>query len=153
MLKMNVDTGCFNDSYISCGMVIRDSRGLVQFATTKCERRQVSPILAEAMALRWCLQWISSSDRDGRFIVERNAEVLVKCLQGFTRLSKIENIILDLNDILSSLGNCNVVFISRCKNIVAHSLVGFAKYIYRLGLSLYMNVYKHKLFYIQLTYN
>jgi ribonuclease HI len=127
MLKLNVDAGCFADGFISFGMVIRDSSGLVQFASTKREKRQASPSLAEAMALRWCLQWILSSNQDGQFIVETDAEVVVKCLQGCTRLSDIENIVLDCNDILSSLSNCNVVFIRRCKNTVAHSLVKFAK--------------------------
>jgi hypothetical protein len=80
------------------------------------------------LALRWCLQWILTTNKDGYFIVETDSEVVVKCLQGVVRLSLIDNIILDCSDILSNLSNCNVVFIRRCKNVVAHCLVGIAKH-------------------------
>jgi hypothetical protein len=103
MSKLNVDAGCFNDGFMGCGMVIRDCRGTVTFAATKLERRQGSSTLAEALALRWCLQWILTTNKDGYFIVETDSEVVVKCLQGVVRLSLIDNIILDCSDILSIL--------------------------------------------------
>lgn len=59
--------------------------------------------------------------------METDAEVIVKCMQGAVILYAIENIILDCNVILSNLCNCSVSFIQRCKNSVAHSLVGVAK--------------------------
>jgi hypothetical protein len=58
--------------------------------------------------------------------VESDSEVVVKCLQGVLRLAEIENIIIDCYDIMSNL-SCSVAFIKRCKNSVAHSLVGVAK--------------------------
>jgi len=54
-------------------------------------------------------------------------EIIVKCLQGGAKLSEIDSILLDCKDILSNLVNCSVMFIKRCKNSVAHSLVGLAK--------------------------
>ncbi|PNX83574.1 histone H4 [Trifolium pratense] len=127
MSKLNVDAGCFNDGYLGCGMVVRDNLGNVIFAATKLEKRQASPTHTEALALRWCLQWILSSNQVGHFMVETNSEVVVKCLQGFSCLEEIENIILDCPDIMSNLSNCSVFFIRRCKNVAAHCLVGVAK--------------------------
>jgi hypothetical protein len=57
MLKLNVDAGVFKDSSLGCGMVARDNEGNVKFAATKLEKCQMSPTMAEAIALRWCLQW------------------------------------------------------------------------------------------------
>jgi hypothetical protein len=112
---------------MGCGMIIRDYRGTVMFAATKLEKIHVSPTLAEALALRWCLQWILTSDQDGHFTVETDTEVVVNCLQGVSRLSAIENIILDCSDILCKHRNCNVNFIRRSRNVVAHCLVGLAR--------------------------
>jgi ribonuclease HI len=125
--KLNVDAGCFNDGYVGCGMVVRDNLGNVIFAATKLDKLQASPTLAEALALRWCLHWILFSNQVGQFIVESDSEVVVNCLKGVLSLSEIENIILDCSDIMSNLSNCSVAFIKRCKNSVAHRLVGVAK--------------------------
>lgn len=86
----------------------RYSEGNVKFAATKLEKIQISPTMVEAMALRWCLQWILASDQNGNFLVEMDVEVVVKCIQGVVNLAVIENIILDCNDILSILCNCYV---------------------------------------------
>jgi len=55
VMKLNVDAGCFKDDTVGWGMVVRDHRGVVEFAVSKPERRQLSPTLTEALALRWCL--------------------------------------------------------------------------------------------------
>jgi hypothetical protein len=83
--------------------------------------------LAEALALRWCLQWILTSYQDGHFTVETDVEVVVNCLQGVSRLSAIKTIILDCSDILSKHRNCNGNFIRRSRNVVAHCLVWLAR--------------------------
>lgn len=69
------------------------------------------------------LQWILSSDQNGHFLKETDAEIIVKCLKGGTKLSEIDNILLDCKDIMSEIVNCSVMFIKRC-NGVAHNLVG-----------------------------
>ena len=68
MLKLNVDAGLFKDGSMGCGMVIRDNEGNVKFAATKLEKWQMSPTMAEAIAMRWCLQWILESNQSGNFL-------------------------------------------------------------------------------------
>ena len=53
--KINVDTGCFQNGTTGWGYLARDHTGMVSFAATHLEKISISPLLAEAMALRWCL--------------------------------------------------------------------------------------------------
>lgn len=87
----------------------------------------MSPNLVEALALRWCLQWILTTNQEGKFIIESDSEVVVNYLKGRNHLVDLDNVILDCNDFLSKLPNCNVVSVKRSKNVVAHCLVGMAK--------------------------
>ncbi|XP_039683130.1 uncharacterized protein [Medicago truncatula] len=92
-LQLNVDAACFKDESVGSGMVIRDNRGAVEFAATKLEKRQLSPNLAEALALRWCLQWILTTNQEGKFIIESDSEVTVNCLKGRNLLADVDNVI------------------------------------------------------------
>jgi hypothetical protein len=49
------DAGCFDVGKSCWDMLIRDHRGQPLFATTKSEEICISPTLAEAIGLRWCL--------------------------------------------------------------------------------------------------
>lgn len=85
-------------------MIVRDHEGNVSFATTKFERTTISPTMAEALSLRWCLQWAKEQEL-GSLIIETDAEVIVKCLQGSVKLASIEPIILDCKELLSHMLN------------------------------------------------
>jgi ribonuclease HI len=123
---VNIDAGCFNDSYTCWGLLCRDHQGNVQAAATKRERITCSSNLAEDLGLRWCLQWIMDKNLQN-VVVEMDSENVVNCILGKLKLVEIEFIIADCLDMLFSLLNVNVVSVKRCKNKVAHGLVGVAR--------------------------
>jgi len=50
---VNVDAGCFNDGFTGWGLVIRDHTGAVRLIACKLEEVELTPMLAEALGLRW----------------------------------------------------------------------------------------------------
>lgn len=103
-IKINIDAGCFENRTTGMGMNFRNHEGSVWFAATKFEKVNVSPILAETLCLRWCLQWVKEQNFE-KIVIETDAEVIVKCLQGCTNLAAIGPIILDCKDLLAQMLN------------------------------------------------
>lgn len=92
--KINIDAGCFDNETTGWGMLARNYEGTVSFAVTKFEKIKSSPTLAEALGLRWCLQWAKEQNLSN-VVIEFVAELVVKCLYGKLKLSVIEPVILD----------------------------------------------------------
>lgn len=107
-------------------MLARNYKGEVNYAATKIEKIKSSPTLAEALGLRWCLQWANEKNFSS-LVIETDAELIVKCLYGKLNLALIEAVILDCQEILSQMQNTTVVSIRRDGNLAAHALVGVAK--------------------------
>ncbi|PNY16580.1 ribonuclease H, partial [Trifolium pratense] len=93
--KVNIDAGCFSNGTTGWGMIMRNHLGMVDFAATHLEKIKVSPTLAEAMALRWCLKWIQASTHHEHITIESDSEISVKCLHGSVCDVLVENIIQD----------------------------------------------------------
>lgn len=125
-VKVNIDAGCFKDNYTCWGLISRDHQGVVQVAATKSERITCSPNLAEALGLRWCLQWVKTQNLQN-VVIEMDAANVVNCIMGKLNCVEIDFIIVDCLDILVSLLNVSVVAVKRCKNKAAHALVGVAR--------------------------
>jgi len=125
-VKVNIDAGCFKDNYTCWGLISRDHQGVVQAAATKRERITCSPNLAEALGLRWCLQWVKTQNLQN-VVIEMDAANVVNCIMGKLNCVEIDFIIVDCLDILVSLLNVSVVAVKRCKNKAAHALVGVAR--------------------------
>jgi hypothetical protein len=82
------------------------------------QQLKVDPTLDEALALRWCLNWIQATNQGGHFLVEMDIGVCVKCLEGKIDVASTSNVMLDCCGILSSFSNCMVTFIKMCKNVM-----------------------------------
>lgn len=67
--KINVDAGCFQTGTTGWGCLALDHTGTVSFAATHLDKISNSPLLAEAMALRWCLQWVTGTDLETPIII------------------------------------------------------------------------------------
>lgn len=114
--KVNVDAGCFEGNYTRWGLIDRDHRsGNLQAAATKREKLKCSTTLAEALALRWCLQWINDQNLQN-VVVETDAENVLSCILGKLKIIEIEFIVADCLDILFSLLNVSVVYAKKSKN-------------------------------------
>jgi hypothetical protein len=124
--KINIDAGCFEDNYTCWGLISRNSEGGVLTAMTKRETIKSTPLVAEALGLRWCLNWILEQKLQD-VVVELDSETVVKCASGSLCNTDIDMIIVDCLDLLGRLTNVSIVAVKRCKNGAAHGLVGMAR--------------------------
>jgi ribonuclease HI len=124
--KINIDAGCFEDNYTCWGLISRNSEGGVLTAMTKRETIKSTPLVAEALGLRWCLNWILEQKLQD-VVVELDSEIVVKCASGSLCNTDIDMIIVDCLDLLGRLTNVRIVAVKRCKNRAAHGLVGMAR--------------------------
>jgi len=53
---LQVDAGCFPDGFTTFGCVFKDGPASVYFFACKKEELTADPVVAEALAIRWCLQ-------------------------------------------------------------------------------------------------
>lgn len=123
---INIDAGCFENGVTAWGLIEKDHKGDVNFAATHSENIRTSPLLAETLALRCCLDWMISSNHPGFVIIETDSESTVKCLQGKLNVAELDLVISDCIHFLFLLPNVIVAFISRTKNKAAHGLVEVA---------------------------
>jgi hypothetical protein len=52
-----VDAACFTGGITGWGMVAYNQSGVVQFSACKREAIEIDPVSAEALGVRWCLQY------------------------------------------------------------------------------------------------
>ena len=122
---MNVDAGCFNDGVTGWGLVIRDHTGVVSLTVCKREEVELSPMLAKAVGLRWCLS-VAKDLLINKVVVESDAATVVDCINGKAIMAAIDPIIQDCCSILNMFKDIKVTAISRNQNF-AHELVQMSK--------------------------
>jgi hypothetical protein len=69
-------------------MSLRNHVGAVIYAATKKEKVQISPLLAEALRMRWASLWLKENNYE-YVEMETDAEQVVKCLKDQIKLSEI----------------------------------------------------------------
>lgn len=84
--------------------------------------QETSPVLAEALAIRWSLQ-IAKEQGLLNCIIESDAEVVVKCIKQEMVMADIDPIIQDCIELLDHLTNSCVSHVKRQLNMAAHDLV------------------------------
>ena len=57
---LSVDAGCFPYGQTGWGMVLKNQEGVIIYTTCRLEDIQVDPMLAEAMGVRWALQYATT---------------------------------------------------------------------------------------------
>jgi ribonuclease HI len=84
-------------------MILRNHAGAVIYAATKKEKVHISPLLAEALGMRWALLWLKENNYEN-VEMETDAEQVVKCFKNQIKLSEISNVILDCVELAKSIG-------------------------------------------------
>jgi len=82
--------------------------------------------MAEMLGIRWYFMWAVEQNFPN-LTVETDAETVVLCFRGRNRVAAIDFLIQDCRDIMPRMSNCNIVFVKRSCNLVAHNLVVLAK--------------------------
>jgi ribonuclease HI len=85
------------------GMILRNHAAAVIYAATKKENVHISPLLAEALGMRWALLWLKENNYEN-VEMETDAEQVVKCFKNQIKLSEISNVILDCVELAKSIG-------------------------------------------------
>ncbi|XP_057422060.1 uncharacterized protein LOC130715918 [Lotus japonicus] len=120
-LKMNVDAGWTRANGQGYGLVVRDHEGECLFASVSFSPYRLSPLLAEAMGLRWALAEALRMEMDA-VIVELDSTEVISCLVGRKCVANLEPIIQDCRDLAVKFISFSIIHTKREGNRVAHKL-------------------------------
>lgn len=122
-VKVTVDAAIFeNRDETGFGVVARDSTGALIQTKTMIKQGLVSPVLAEAMAVKEALSWIDSM-RWPKTVLESDCLVVIQAIRSLTPMrSHFGLIIEECRRLLSQSNKVYLHFIKRSANMVAHQL-------------------------------
>lgn len=124
--KVFVDAGCFSEGGTGWGLVILDGDGVISYSACKREDIVVSPLLAEALGVRWALQ-ISDQLGISNAAIFTDAETVAKCINRSLQIMEISPVIIDCLKLLVNGVDLSVSFVNRNCNAAAHDLARLAR--------------------------
>lgn len=120
-MKINVDGTIFSDRGVM-GAVMGDHNGHFLGGLAKPFMHKTTSALVEALGVREMLSWIRDRGRS-KVIVEMDCLQIVQAIKrNEEQLSIFGSIILDCLDLLATLSDVKVEFVSRLVNSIAHNL-------------------------------
>ncbi|GAU29911.1 hypothetical protein TSUD_148190 [Trifolium subterraneum] len=126
--RICVDAGCFSNGSTGWGLIVKDHEGSVIFSACRFEEIHTSPILAEALAIRWAIRTAIDLNYNQVTIVS-DALTIVKDIEGKTCPAKVELIVQDCISLCSNFMHVAVVYVKRTLNTEAHNLVQLSKHV------------------------
>lgn len=127
-IKINSDASIFEESnsYIHA-FVVRDHKGELIEARSRCLRGQVNPHLAEVIGMRESLSWVKDKGyRDA--IIESDCSQVVEVIHSsISCFSYLGRVVQDCRKLLASLSDKNVSFrfVMRSANKLTHYLARY----------------------------
>lgn len=100
--------------------------GEVVLSKCKKEDIDVGPLLAEALGVRWAVQVVIEQGINS-VAIHSDAANVVNCINRKSSFATINMVVQDYRELMSSLSNVCILFISRDQNFDAHSLASLAK--------------------------
>lgn len=122
-MKISVDAAIFTEYNASgMGLIVRDDKGELIQAKTKCTFGMLSANMAEAMAIKEALSWIK--DKDWRkVVVETDCLTAVQAIRSKAPLlSPFGHVIQSCRNMLEDLNTVSLFFVKRSANMAAHEL-------------------------------
>ncbi len=118
---MNVDAA-LSPTKASIAVIARNSMGSIIKARAK-EVPLLDPMVVKAMAIVWALE-LALSEKFAKVIVESDAKMCIEDLSYPTDTGywKIRNFSIHTIDLISGFVSCNVHWVCRERNQVAHAL-------------------------------
>lgn len=101
--RIMVDAGCYSEGGTSWGIVFKDGEGAITYSACKREDIVVSPLLAEALGIRWALQ-ISAQLGISNAAILTDAETVTKCINQNLQIMEVNPVITDCLNLLSRGG-------------------------------------------------
>ncbi|XP_074346913.1 uncharacterized protein LOC141685724 [Apium graveolens] len=122
-MKISVDAAIFPEhNAYGVGFVVRNDRGELVQARTKCSTGLDSPYMAEAIAIKEALSWIQ--DRGwSKIVVESDCLTAVQAVRSKVPMrSPFGDVIQSCRNMLASFNTVSLFFIKRSANMAAHEL-------------------------------
>jgi hypothetical protein len=110
--SMFVDADCFSNAQTGWGLVLKDLSGSVLWSACKRENIEVTPILAEALGLRWAIQTAISQGIQHISFACDTLEV-INCVNNKSVVSFINPIIIDCKNLLENIPSAMVYHVPR----------------------------------------
>ncbi|GAU32098.1 hypothetical protein TSUD_292220 [Trifolium subterraneum] len=126
--SMFVDASCLSNAQIGWGIVFKDHNGAVLWSACKRDNIVVTPIIADALGLRWAIQTsISQGIQCLSFACD--ALEVVNCINSKCVVASIDPVIKDCTNLLENIPYAMVYHVSRKLNREAHDLASLARYV------------------------
>ena len=122
---IQVDAGCFPEGFTTFDCVFKDGRDSVYFSACNKEEVSIEPVLAEALAIRWCLQLAKEKGLQD-VTIQSDALAVVECFRGSNSLASIDLIVQDCKALMEDFSSVSINYVCRNLNVLAHRLVGHA---------------------------
>lgn len=106
--------GCFLQGFTTFGCVFKDGPYSVYFSACKKEEVSTEPVLAEALATRWCLHLAKEKGLQD-VIIQSDALAVVKCFRGSNSLASIDLIVLDCKALMKDFSSVSANYV--CRNL------------------------------------
>ncbi|XP_074374107.1 uncharacterized protein LOC141714488 [Apium graveolens] len=122
-VKVLVDAAVFEDKdAVGFGLIARDSEGALIQAKSIIRKNSVSPVLAEAMAIKEALSWIDEMHWQESTVVS-DCLVVVQAIRSKTPMrSQFGSVIEECRSQLRRLNKVSLYHVKRSANMVAHQL-------------------------------
>ncbi|XP_057452225.1 uncharacterized protein LOC130744048 [Lotus japonicus] len=131
-IKFNIDAGWTGESSTGFGFVARDTRGVLMVAGSQIEEQRMDPLLAEAMALRWCLMTAKELGMDS-VIFESDSLSVINAMRTDSTAWTIQTVIQDCKALARSFPSISFSHVRRKANSPAHILASVAcKYLSKI---------------------
>jgi ribonuclease HI len=121
-----VDAGCGNDGPTGWGLTVCNQEGEIALSMCKRENFVLDPLTAEGLGVRWAIQ-VAIEQGFSSVTIHSDAANVVNCVNRKASLAAINFIAQDCRELMKSLLNVCVKFISRNQNCDAHNLATLAK--------------------------
>jgi len=118
---LSVDAGCFPNGQTGWGMVLKNQEGMVIHSACRLKDIHVDPMLAEAMAVRWALQYATAQGIQSVEVIS-DALGVVNCVNKNSVVVSIEPW-----KLLEKIPFVMVKHVNRELNSEAHNLASLAK--------------------------
>ncbi|XP_057444470.1 uncharacterized protein LOC130736688 [Lotus japonicus] len=125
MIKVNVDARWSGANSTSFGFVARSHSGTMLVAGTHEEDQRMDPLVAEALALRWCMLQARELGMDS-VIFESDSLSVIRAMKTDSSAWTIQNIIQDCHALAKDFNYISFSHVKRNANSPTHMLASIA---------------------------
>lgn len=126
LFSIFVDAGCGTGETTGWGLIVKNQVGETVLSMCKRDNISVDPLTAEALGMRWAIQVASEQGITSASFFS-DASNVVNAVNGRTTFAAINLIVQDCRDLMSTMLDVSVMFVSRNHNGDAHNLASLAK--------------------------